>query len=181
MELAKIGLIGPQVDVLGPDMGTNEQIMNLIKDSYMMMYGEENINSSGVVTGKIVSQGGISGHRESAGLGMTVVLKELLKDDAFCEQVDTSLGLKGKRVIIQGYGNMGYHFAKFMKKEGAKIIGVVERDCSLFNPEGLDPDEIQMYKQREGSFKDYPHAECETVDPSFLLRKKCDILAPCAG
>lgn len=78
MELAKKGFIGPQSDVLGPDMGTNEQTMTWIKDTYSYLYGEKNINADGCVTGKFKSQGGISGRTEATGLGAFFVMKELL-------------------------------------------------------------------------------------------------------
>jgi glutamate dehydrogenase (NAD(P)+) len=74
LELAKKNFIGPQVDVLGPDMGTNEQIMTWIKDTYTYLYGEKEINAAGCCTGKYVSQGGIQGRTESTGLGVYHVL-----------------------------------------------------------------------------------------------------------
>lgn len=100
MELAKKGFIGPQSDCLGPDMGTNEQVMTWIKDTYCYLYGENEINAQGCVTGKMKGQGGISGRTESTGLGMYYVTKELLNTDSFCDEADLSLGIRGKKVII---------------------------------------------------------------------------------
>ena len=182
MELAKKGFIGPQVDVVGPDMGTDEHIMTYIKDTYMMMYGENDINSIGCVTGKLTSQGGIAGRTDASGLGMVYVLKELLNDEDFIDEAEISPGIKGKKVIIQGYGNVGYNFAKFMKKEKAKIVGIIEKDCAIYSKDGFDPDDLKMYLHKQESLKDYPHAdEIETIDPQLFLSKKCDIFAPCAG
>lgn len=100
MELAKKSFIGPQNDVLGPDMGTGEQEMTWIKDTYQYIYGEKELNAAGCSTGKMLSQGGISGRTESTGMGCYFVLRELLSNDTFCEQADLSTGVKGKRVII---------------------------------------------------------------------------------
>ena len=111
MELAKKGFIGPQIDVLGPDMGTDESIMTWIKDTYTVLHGEKDINCSAVATGKKLSQGGIEGRREAAGLGMYFVLRELTENEDFCDKADMSTGIKGKKIIIQGFGKIGYNFA----------------------------------------------------------------------
>lgn len=113
MELAKKQFIGPQSDVLGPDMGTNEQTMTWIKDTYDYLHGEKEINAVGSSTGKIISCGGIAGRTESTGLGIYYVLRELLSKESFCEKADVNVGMRGKRLIIQGFGNVGYHFARF--------------------------------------------------------------------
>lgn len=80
LELAKKNFIGPSIDSLGPDMGTNEQVMTWIKDTYTYLYGEKQINAEGCSTGKFLSQGGISGRTESTGLGVYHVLNTLLND-----------------------------------------------------------------------------------------------------
>ena len=81
-------------------MGTNEQIMTWIMDTYNYLYGEKNINYLGCVTGKLKSQGGISGRTESTGLGASYVLKELLNSESFCDRADISQGIKGKKLIV---------------------------------------------------------------------------------
>jgi glutamate dehydrogenase (NAD(P)+) len=163
-------------------MGTNEQIMTWIMDTYNYLYGEKNINYLGCCTGKFKSQGGISGRTESTGLGCFYVLKELLNTDTFCEAADISMGVKGKKVIIQGYGNVGYYLAKFLTKEGAKVVGIIEKDSAIYNDKGFDPDEVKMHLTKKGDLKDFCNAdEIETIDPTFIMRKKCDIFAPCAG
>lgn len=100
MELAKKGFIGPAIDCLGPDMGTNEQIMTWIKDQYVSMYGEVDINAEGCCTGKFVNQGGIQGRAESTGLGLYYGTRELLHTDSFLEKVKLSEGIKGKTFIV---------------------------------------------------------------------------------
>jgi glutamate dehydrogenase (NAD(P)+) len=101
MELAKKGFIGPQIDCLGPDLGTNEQIMTWIKDTYCNMYGEENIHSEGCCTGKFPSQGGIEGRTESTGLGVYYCIKQLLSMDSFVEKsLLANKGIAGKTVVV---------------------------------------------------------------------------------
>lgn len=99
-ELAKKSFIGPQNDVLGPDMGTGEQVMTWVKDAYTYIYGEEELHAAGCSTGKILSQGGIDGRTESTGMGVYFVLSELLGDDEFTEKADLSRGIKDKKIIV---------------------------------------------------------------------------------
>jgi len=114
MELAKKGFIGPQIDCLGPDMGTNEQIMTWIKDTYVSMEGETNINAEGCCTGKFVSQGGIDGRAESTGLGVYYCTKRLLDNASFVDKsLLTTRGLRDKTIIVQGFGAVGYWASKF--------------------------------------------------------------------
>lgn len=96
--------------------------------------------------------------------------------------MELSHGLKGKRVIIQGFGNVGFHLARFLDKEGAKIVGVIERDAGIYNASGLDPNDLKMHmNMNKGNIQNYPHAtEVEATDPTYIMRKKCDIFAPCA-
>lgn len=158
--------------------------MTWIMDTYKYLHGESQINAQGCATGKKLSQGGIAGRTESTGLGCFYVLRELLEDDEFCDRADISSGVKGKKVIVQGFGNVGYNFAKYMHREGAKIVGIVEKDAAIFSSSGLNPDDVRMHMSmsRSNSLSSYPHAdEVQTDDPAYILRKKCDILAPCAS
>jgi len=114
MELAKKGFIGPGIDCLGPDMGTNEQIMTWIKDTYVQMYGEQNINAEGCATGKFINQGGIAGRAESTGLGVYYCMRELLKTKSFVKEAKLNgLGIAGKTFVVQGFGAVGYWASKF--------------------------------------------------------------------
>jgi len=181
MELAKKGFIGPQCDVLGPDMGTNEQIMTWIKDTYQYLYGEDDINADGCATGKLLSQGGIAGRTESTGLGVYFVLKQLMENTDFTKKAKLSKGIAGKKIIIQGFGNVGYHFARSVHKAGGIITGIIEHDASIYSENGFHPDDVKMYMNSQGSCKSYPYAdEVNTLDPTQLLEHECDILAPCA-
>lgn len=145
LELIKKGFIGPQVDCLGPDMGTNEQVMTWIKDTYMSMKGEQDINAEGCCTGKYISQGGISGRAESTGLGVYYALKELMTYDSFCKKIGLHKGLKNKTFVVQGFGNVGYWASKFFHKDGGRITGIVEYNSAIYNPDGFDPDDAKKY------------------------------------
>lgn len=146
MELTKKGFLGPGIDCLGPDMGTNEQIMTWIKDTYVNMKGEKDINAEGCCTGKFINQGGIKGRAESTGLGVYYCAKELLNTDSFIKAA--GLGRKGvqdKTFIMQGFGAVGYWAAKFFAKDGGKIVGVVEYNSAIYDADGLDVDDVRNH------------------------------------
>jgi glutamate dehydrogenase (NAD(P)+) len=101
LELSKKGFIGPAIDCIGPDMGTNEQIMTWIKDTYSQIYGDKDINASCVATGKFINQGGIQGRAEATGLGICFGMKELFGNEKFISTSKLSSGgLKDKRIIV---------------------------------------------------------------------------------
>jgi glutamate dehydrogenase (NAD(P)+) len=100
MELAKKRFIGPGIDCLGPDLGTNEQIMTWIKDTYQSMYGEDDINSEACATGKFLSQGGIQGRQESTGLGVYYGTRKMLSINSFCERANVTKGIEDKTFIV---------------------------------------------------------------------------------
>lgn len=93
MELIKKGFIGPAIDCLGPDMGTNEQVMTWIKDTYVQVRGEQDINAEGCCTGKFISQGGIAGRTESTGLGVYYGVRKLVKIPSFLKKTNMKEGL----------------------------------------------------------------------------------------
>lgn len=139
MELIKKGFIGAAVDCLGPDMGTNEQVMTWIKDTYMQVKGEQDINAEGCCTGKFVAQGGIKGRAESTGLGVYYAARELLNEKTFIEKCGLDgLGIKDKTFIIQGFGAVGYWASKFIEKDGGKITTVCEYNSAIHNADGFD-------------------------------------------
>lgn len=114
-------------------------------------------------------------------MGCFYVLKEMLNNEDFCEAADIGLGIRGKKIIVQGFGNVGYHFAKYCHREGAKIVAVIEKDAAIYSSSGFDPDEVKMHQHKTGTIHDFPYAEeVETTDPLFMMRKKCDVFAPCA-
>jgi glutamate dehydrogenase (NAD(P)+) len=167
MELTKKGFIGPGIDCLGPDMGTNEQIMTWIKDTYVQMQGEQNINAEGCCTGKFINQGGIAGRAESTGLGVYYCIKELLRTDSFVKQAKLgSKGISGKTFVVQGFGAVGYWAAKFLQKDGGIIVGVVEYNSAIYNETGLDVDDVRAEMLQKGTLANYRHADfIEINDP----------------
>ena len=182
MELAKKGFIGPGIDCLGSDMGTNEQIMTWIKDTYVQMYGETNINAEGCATGKFINQGGIAGRAESTGLGVYYCFRELVNTPSFIKKANLGTkGISGKTFVVQGFGAVGYWASKFFHKDGGKIVGVIEYNSAIYNPEGLDPDDVRNWMVQNGTLANYPHAtEVETMDPSSFMEQPCDVLVPAA-
>lgn len=182
MELIKKGFIGPAIDCLGPDMGTNEQVMTWIKDTYVSVRGEQDINAEGCCTGKYISQGGIAGRTESTGLGVYFGIRELMDNHpSFYNKIGLSQGLAGKTFILQGFGNVGYWAGKFFKKDGAKITTIIEYNSAIHNADGIDPDDAKQYFQEKGTFEGYKGAkEIETKNPLSFMEKKADFLVPAA-
>jgi glutamate dehydrogenase (NAD(P)+) len=164
---ALIEFIGPEKDVPAPDMGTNEQTMAWIMDTYSMHMGQ---TMTSVVTGKPVSLGGSRGRREATGRGISVVTDQALKHLNMIPS-ETS-------VIVQGFGNVGSNGAKLLWDKGYKIIGIGEYDGALFNPAGIDISELLEHKARTGSIHKFPGAE--PFDKDAILIEKCDVLIPAA-
>lgn len=178
-ELAKRDLIHPSQNVPAPDMGTGEREMAWIADQYARM-NTTDINARACVTGKPLNSGGIAGRVEATGRGVQYALREFFRDPRDVEKAGLSGGLDGKRVIVQGLGNVGYHAAKFLSQEdGAKIIGIIERDGGLFNPEGIDVDAVQQWLGKHGGVSGFPDGTY-SKDGAALLEEDCDILVPAA-
>ena len=159
-ELAKKSFIGPGRDVGGPDLGTGEREMSWIADTYSMLFGANDINASGVVTGKPESFGGIAGRKQSTGYGAYLVLNEFLNNpfvlskstlevdvDAVSKARSKSNGIKGKTVIIQGFGQVAYHSAKYIEEAGGIIIGVCDRTGGIIRRKGIDTAMLKKHKK----------------------------------
>lgn len=182
MELIKKGFIGPAIDCLGPDMGTNEQVMTWIKDTYVSVKGEQDINAEGCCTGKFISQGGIAGRTESTGLGVYYALRELMKTPSFYNKIGTTGGIKGKTFIVQGFGNVGYWASKFFHGDGGIITTIIEYNSAIHNPDGIDPDHAKAHFQQHGTFEGYKEAKSvELKNPlSYMENFAADFLVPAA-
>src|SRR5688572_25045379 len=177
-ELIKMNLMGPGVDVPAPDYGTSSREMAWIADTYQTFkYGE--VGSLGCVTGKPVGQGGIRGRTEATGLGIYYGLREALQDIEILKQLGIEAGLQGKRMIVQGLGNVGYHAAHFLQQDGVIITGIAEREGGIFNPDGLEVEAVFKFRQESGSIMNYPGAT-NIEDSRELLAYECDILLPAA-
>jgi glutamate dehydrogenase (NAD(P)+) len=162
-----IEFLGPEKDVPAPDMGTNEQVMAWIMDTYSMHMRQ---TVTAVVTGKPLNIGGSRGRREATGRGIGVVCDEALKH--------LDMEREGCRVIVQGFGNVGSNAAQLMAQKGYKIIGIAEFDGGLYNPNGIDIDALIEHRQRNGSIVGFKGAEA--ADPQDLILKPCEILIPAA-
>jgi glutamate dehydrogenase (NAD(P)+) len=156
-EMVRKNFIGPGVDVPAPDMGTGEREMAWIADTYNMLT-PNSIDAIACVTGKPISQGGIRGRLEATGRGVQYVLQEFFRHPDLLRRCGLSGGLAGKRVSLQGLGNVGGHFARLIQEDGAVIVGVGERDGTLSAPDGLDVEALLAHRQATGSIRDFPGA-----------------------
>ncbi len=178
-ELAKRDLIHPSQNVPAPDMGTGEREMAWIADQYARM-NTTDINARACVTGKPLNAGGISGRVEATGRGVQYALREFFRDPRDVAKAGLSGSLDGKRVIVQGLGNVGYHAAKFLQEEdGSKIVGIIERDGALYNGDGLDVEGVRNWIVKHGGVTGYPDAT-HTAEGNAVMEEDCDILIPAA-
>lgn len=178
-ELVKKNFIGPGVDVPAPDYGTSEREMAWIVDTYKALNPGE-LHNYGCVTGKPLSLHGIPGRKEATGLGVFYGIQECLSIAEHMKPLGLGTGVAGKRVIVQGLGNVGYHAAHFLQTEGrAVIIGIAEREGGLYCADGLDVRTVLNHRQQSDSILDFPGAENVTA-PAELLERECDILLPAA-
>ena len=177
-ELIKKNFIGPGTDVPAPDYGTGEREMAWILDTYSSMRPGD-IDAAGCVTGKPVTQGGVRGRREATGLGVFYGIREVCKMADVMKKLGLTTGVEGKRVIVQGLGNVGYHAAKFFREGGAKLICLAEHDGAVFCEDGLNEEEVFQYKKKTGSIKDFPGTKFIPTSAE-ALELECDILIPAA-
>lgn len=177
-ELIKKNFIGPGIDVPAPDYGTGEREMAWIVDTYISMRPGE-IDALGCVTGKPVTQGGVRGRKEATGLGVFFGLREVCLMEDVMKKLGLQVGVEGKRVVVQGLGNVGYHSAKFFQDAGAKITGLAEYEGAIWNKDGLDVDAVFNHRKATGSILNFPGATnfAKSVD---ALEMECDILIPAA-
>lgn len=180
-ELIKRDLIHPSQNVPAPDMGTSEREMAWIADQYKRIYTTD-INARACVTGKPVATGGIAGRIEATGRGVQYALEEFFRHPKDVEKTGLTPTLEGKRIVVQGLGNVGYHAAKFLQEEsGCIIIGIIERDGALFCEQGLNVEQIKTHITNQGGVKGYTGMNTEYIqDGESLLTFKCDILIPAA-
>jgi glutamate dehydrogenase (NAD(P)+) len=162
-----VEFIGPEKDVPAPDLGTNEQTMAWMMDTYSMHTRQ---TCTAVVTGKPINMGGSRGRREATGRGVMIIANESLKK--------LGMNIEGTRVIVQGFGNVGSNAAKLMFDAGYTVIGVGEWDGGLYSAKGLDIDKLLDHRQRNGTIVGFPGAEARST--AELLVSDCDILIPAA-
>ena len=179
-ELIKRDLIHPAQNVPAPDMGTGEREMAWIADQYARM-NTTDINAKACVTGKPPHAGGIQGRVEATGRGVQYALREFFRHPEDVAKARLSGGLDGKRVVVQGLGNVGYHAAKFLSEEdGCKVIAVAERDGAIVNEDGLNIEELRQWMNRnQGGVKGFPYGTW-MEDGARALELDCDLLIPAA-
>ena len=178
-ELTKRDLIHPAQNVPAPDMGTGAREMAWIQDQYQRM-NTTDINARACVTGKPLNAGGIQGRVEATGRGVQYALRDFFRHPEDVARANLSGSLDGKRVVVQGLGNVGYHAASFLAREdGARVLGIIERDGAIWSNKGLDPDEVHLHIRENGGVKGFPGATY-SEDGAALLEAECDILIPAA-
>jgi glutamate dehydrogenase (NAD(P)+) len=177
-ELIKKKFIGPGEDVPAPDYGTGEREMSWILDTYMAM-NPGVVDAMACVTGKPVSQGGVRGRREATGLGVFYGIREVCLMPEMMKKLGLSVGVEGKRVIVQGLGNVGYHTAKFFQDAGSIITALAEYEGAIYNDKGLDVETVFNHRKSTGSILNFPGAT-NLAKSTDALEKECDILIPAA-
>ena len=177
-ELAKKNFIGPGVDVPAPDYGTGAAEMSWIADTYMAM-NSGMVDALGCVTGKPLAQGGIRGRTEATGRGVFYGIREACSHAEDMAALGLDPGIEGKRVVIQGFGNVGSYAARFLSEAGAKVVAIAEWDGAIHQPDGLDIEALLAHRAETGSVTGFPGATA--IENSIAaLELDCDVLVPAA-
>jgi glutamate dehydrogenase (NAD(P)+) len=160
-------MIGPDLDIPAPDLGTDEQTMAWMMDTYSMTQGK---SVPGVVTGKPLIVGGSAGRREATGRGIVYTLY----------QATRHLGqeLRSRKAVVQGFGNVGAVAARLLWREGAVVVGISDVKGGIWNPEGLDIRQLEAHVAEAGSVVGFPGAE--PISNTDLITQPCDVLIPAA-
>ena len=177
-ELVKKNFIGPGIDVPAPDYGTGEREMSWIVDTYQSLKPGE-IDAAGCVTGKPITQGGVRGRKEATGLGVFYGVREVCNMPDVMKRLGLTVGITGKKVVVQGLGNVGYHSAKFFRENGAIIVAIAEHDGAVYNADGINEEDLLQFRNKTGSVINFPGGTmlAKTTD---ALELECDILIPAA-
>ena len=176
-ELSKKRFFGPSINVPAPDMGTGEREMGWMADEYKKLHPTE-MNTLACVTGKPLRLSGIAGRTEATGRGVQYALREFFRHPKDAKKANLSGDLKGKKIVVQGLGNVGYYASiNLSLEDGAIITCVIERDGAVINDDGIDIEHLRNYILEKGSIKGY---EGFTPHGMYKLQKECDILIPAA-
>ncbi len=177
-ELIRKGYLSPARDVPAPDMGTSQREMGWILDAYKSLRPDD-INHAACVTGKSTDHGGIKGRLEATGRGVCEALKEFFRHSNELTKHSIDGTLSDQTIIIQGFGNVGINSAKALYDNGARIIGVAEREGGIFSEDGIDIYQLEKYQSEKQTILNFPNTQ--NVKKSIdLLSYKCDILIPAA-
>jgi glutamate dehydrogenase len=160
-------ILGSKMDIPAPDVNTNAQVMAWMADEYCRSH---QCNDIGIVTGKPLELGGCVGREAATGKGLAFIIREAARVKG--------LPLQNAVVALQGFGNVGSATARFLGKEGCKVVAVTDVFGGVYNEKGLDPELLTQYCKETGSVKDFPHATALSNEELFAL--DCDILVPAA-
>ena len=178
-EMLRKNFIGPDIDVPAPDYGTGEREMGLIADTYKNLRMNEPYPYA-CVTGKPISMQGIPGRTQATGLGVYYGIRVCMEEAEDMRALGLKPGVAGKRVIVQGLGNVGYHAAHFLQTQGkAIIIGIIEREGALHAEDGLDIGSVFKHRRATGTLEGYAGAAF-SADSKAALEWDCDVLIPAA-
>ena len=179
VELEKQGYLGPSVNVPAPDMGTGEREMAWFATAYRTLHPED-INADACITGKPREMGGINGRIEATGRGVQYGLQAFFSHPEDVAAAGLDGGLEGKRVVLQGLGNVGFHAARFLQEEdGAIVTAIIERDGAIVNDNGIPVIGLLDHLRKTGGVRGFPEGRYEENGRS-VLEKQCDILIPAA-
>ena len=159
-------VIGPQLDIPAPDMGSNAQTMAWIVDQFSKSHGW----TPAVVTGKPLELGGSEGREAATGQGVFYAIEALMKDEG--------RALSDLRFAIQGFGNVGSYAAKFISQAGGKIVAISDAGGAIYSKDGIDIESLMLHTQSAGTICGYEGAEAMKRDQ--LLTVDCDVLIPAA-
>ncbi len=179
VELIKKNFIGPSIDVPAPDYGSGEREMGWIADTYATMNPGQ-LDAMGCVTGKPIALHGIQGRREATGRGVAIATRECVSVTEDMAALGLTPGIEGKKVIVQGLGNVGYYSAKFLADFGALIVGICEFEGAIYNADGLDVEAVFQHRKSTGSILGFSGAKQEFKNSAEGLEQDCDILVPAA-
>ncbi|HYC31311.1 MAG TPA: Glu/Leu/Phe/Val dehydrogenase [Gemmatimonadales bacterium] len=177
-ELVRKNFMGPGLDVPAPDVGTSGREMAWIADTYTQLRPGE-LDAIACVTAKPVSAGGIRGRTEATGRGVYFGTREACRVAEDMQALGLTPGLAGKRVVIQGLGNVGYFAAKFFQAGGAVLVGLAESEGAIANPDGLDIEAVMAHRRERRSINGFPGAK-DLARREDALELDCDILVPAA-
>jgi glutamate dehydrogenase (NAD(P)+) len=177
-ELFRKNFIGPGLDVPAPDFGTGAREMAWIADTYIQLSNGD-IDGLGCVTGKPVAQGGVRGRNEATGLGVFFGIREACAVAEDMKALGLPAGIAGKRVVVQGLGNVGYHAAKFLQEGGAVLVGLAESEGAIYSEKGLDLEGVMAHRKSTGKITGFPGAT-DLPKTAAALELECDVLVPAA-
>jgi glutamate dehydrogenase (NAD(P)+) len=177
-ELVRKNFIGPGLDVPAPDVGTGSREMAWIADTYTQLRPGE-LDALGCVTAKPVSAGGIRGRTEATGRGVFFGAREVCRVAEDMKALGLSPGIEGKRVVVQGLGNVGYFAAKFFEAAGAILVGLAEYEGAVANPDGLDLEKVMAHRRERGTLLGAPGGK-DLARREDALELDCDMLVPAA-